>query len=72
MKAPLLRVDPVKDGKLTYAHCDRAHFFPINQSNISVAEVNIRDERGDLLSFQSGTYFITLLFRRKPAPFFSQ
>ena len=52
MKALLLRVVPVKEGKLTYAHYDRPHFLPINRSNIAVVEANIRDERGDLLSFQ--------------------
>ena len=72
VKAWLLRVVPVKEGKLTYVHYDRPHFLLIYRSNISVIEVNIRDERGDILSFQSGNSIITLLFWRKPARFFSQ
>ena len=72
VKTPLLRVVPVKKGKLTYIHYDRPHFLPINRSNISVVEVNIRDERGDLLSFQSGTSIRMLLFWRRPACLFSQ
>ena len=72
VKAPFLRVVSVKDAKLTYVHYDRPHFLSINRSSISVVEVNIREKRGNLLSFQSGTSIITLLFRRKPARFFSQ
>ena len=72
VKAPLLRVVLVKEEKLTYVHYDRAHFLPINRGNISTIEVNIRNETGDLLSFQSRTSIITLLFWRKPARFFSQ
>ena len=41
IKAWLLRVLPVKEGKLTYVHYDRPHFLLINRSNISVIEVNI-------------------------------
>ena len=51
VKAPLLGVIPVKEGKLTYVHYDRQHFFPINRSNIAVVELNIRDERGDFFHF---------------------
>ena len=68
VKAPFLRVVSV----MTYVHYDRQHFLSINRSNISVVEVNLREKRGNLLSFQSGTSIITLLFRRKPARFFSQ
>ena len=71
VKALLLRVVPVKDENMTYINYDRPHFLPINRSNISVVEVNIRDARGNLLSFHSGTSIITLLFPRKPARFFS-
>ena len=51
VKAPLLRVVLVKEGKLTYVHYDRQHFFPINRSNIAVVELNIRDEKGDFFHF---------------------
>ena len=51
VKAPLLRAVPVKEGKLTYVHYDRQHFFPINRSNIAVVELNIGDERGDFFHF---------------------
>ena len=61
-KAPLLRVVTVKEGKWTYIHYDRLHFLLINRSNVSVVEVNIRDEKGDLLSFQIGTSIIRLMF----------
>ena len=72
VKAPLLRVVFVKEEKLTYVHYDRVHFLPTNRGNVSAIEVNIRIETGDLLSFQSRTSIVTLLFRRKPARFFSQ
>ena len=70
VKAPLLRVVPIKNGKFTYIHYDKPHFFAINRSNIFTVEVNIRDDRGDFLSFESGTVTVTLLFRRKKAQFF--
>ena len=44
VKVPLLRVVPGKEGKLTYADYARPHFLSINRSNISIIEVNIRDE----------------------------
>ena len=72
VKAPFLRVVPVKDENMTYIHYDRPHFLHISRNNISVVEVNIRNGRGNPLSFQSGTSIITLLFRRKPARFFSE
>ena len=72
VKTPLLRVVPVKEGNLTYVRYDRTQFLLINWSNIAVVKVNIRDERGDLLSFQSAASIITLLFWRKPACFFPQ
>ena len=70
VKAPLLRVVPIKNEKFIYLHYDKPHFFPINRSNILTIEVNIRDSRGDLLSFESGTATVTLLFRRKQTKFF--
>ena len=69
MFAPLLRVVPEKDGKVTYVYYDRLLFLSINRSKISVVEVNIRDERSDLLSFQSGTSITTLPCHEKTNSF---
>ena len=45
VKAPLLRVVPVKNENVNYVHYNRPHFIPVSRSDISVFEVNIRDER---------------------------
>ena len=52
VKAPLLRLVPVKDENMTYIHYNRPNFLLISRSDTSVVEVNTRDERGNLLSFQ--------------------
>ena len=42
VKAPLLRVVPVKERKFTYVHYDRPEFLPINRSNTSDIDVNVK------------------------------
>ena len=42
VKAPLLRVGPVKERKFTYVRYDRPQFLPINRSNILDIEVNVK------------------------------
>ena len=72
VKAPLLRVVPLQDGRFTCVSYERPAFLPICRKNISVVEVNIRDQTGELLSFESGTSTVTLLFKRRPLKFFSK
>ena len=62
VKAPLIKVVPVKDGNVTYVHYNKPNFLPISRSNISFVKLNKKDERGNLHSFQSGISIITLLF----------
>ncbi len=71
-KVPLLRVVPVRAdyGQLSCVNYDRPHFVPLSQSNIQIIEVDLRDDTGDLISFESGKVLMTLLFRRKQAKFY--
>ena len=62
VKAPLLKVVPLKDGNVTYVHYNKPNFLPISRSNISFVKLNKKNERGNLHSFQSGISIITLLF----------
>jgi len=71
-KVPLLRVVPVKAdyGELCCVNYDRPHFISLNQSNIQTIEIDLRDDVGDLISFESGKVVVTLVFRRKQARFY--
>lgn len=73
VKAPLLRVVPIQShyGEYASIHYDRPHFIPISRSTIDTIEMNIRDDTGDLISFESGRVIVTLVFRRKKALFYS-
>lgn len=71
-KVPLLRVVPVQAnyGQLSCVNYDRPHYMPLSQSEIQTIEVDLRDDTGDLVSFESGKVVTTLLFRRKQAKFY--
>ena len=67
LKVPLLKVVPVK-GKHGDYQCiryDRPNFIPLSRSEIQNIEVNIRDDTGNLISFEGGKVVLTLVFRRR-------
>ena len=74
VKAPLLRVVPVtsKYGTVSCIHYDRPHYLPLNRKDIHTIEIHLRDDQGELISFESGKVVVTLVFRRKEARFYTQ
>ena len=44
---------------------DRPHFIPLSRSEIQNIEVNIRDDTGNLISFECGKVVLKLVFRRR-------
>ena len=71
-KVPLLRVIPItsKYGENVCVRYDKPHFFNINRSRIQTIEIDLRDDEGELISFEGGRSIVTLVFRRKTAKFF--
>ena len=71
-KVPLLRVIPITSryGDNFYVKYDKPHFFNLNRSRIQTIEIDLRDETGDLISFEGGRSIVTLIFKRKTAKFF--
>lgn len=72
VKVPLLRIIPVTqpNGKVCYEKYDKPYFFPVNRGHIEKISINIRDDTGELVPFQSGKVVVTLLFKRKLAKFY--
>ena len=71
-KVPLLRVVPItsKYGENVCVRYDKPHFFNINRSRIQTIEIDLRDDEGELISFEGGRSIVTLVFRRKTVKFF--
>jgi len=71
-KVPLLRIVPVtsKHGDLCCVKYDKPHYIPINRSHIQTIEINLRDDTGELISFEAGKAIVTLVFRRKVSKFY--
>lgn len=71
-KVPLLRIVPVNSnfGEMNWIHYDRPHFVPLSRGNINDLEINLKDDTGELISFEAGKSIITLVFRRKTTKFY--
>ena len=54
-----------EEGELVEYTPHHLTFFPLRQTNVTTAEVNIYDERGDLVSFKRGPTSIEVLVRDK-------
>ena len=63
MRAPLLRVVPVKSryGDTIYVTYEQPQFLPLSRSNIQTVEINIGSNKGELVSFESGKSIVTLV-----------
>ena len=72
VRVPLLRVVPVTSqyGDVCCIKYDKPYFIPLNRSTVQTIEVNLKDDTGNLISFEAGKSIITLQFRRKAAKFF--
>ena len=65
--APLLRNVALRGSRgqnITETY-DRPHYVPMNTDEISVLEINIKDDTGEDVSFQSGKVICKLHFRQK-------
>lgn len=71
VQTPLLRIVPVEVHGADYVygenqvqHFSPMHYIPLRQMNFRRVEINIKDEFGEKVPFQSGTSSVTLHFRR--------
>ena len=71
-KVPLLRVVPVRSkfNEINWIHYDKPHYMRLSRGNINSIEINIRDETGEYVSFESGKAVATLAFKRISAKFY--
>ena len=73
VKAPLLRIVPVEGsyGEICCVRYEKPHYFPLSRNHIGTIHVDLRDDKGELISFESGSQTVlTLVFRRKSAKFY--
>ena len=53
--------------KIAHHNFQRPNYFPVRQKFINTVTTNIRDDQGDIVSFEDGTTTLTLhLIRREP------
>lgn len=72
IKTPLLRVIPnqSKHGDIVCIKYDKPNFIPLSRSHIETIEINIRDDTGQFISFESGKAVVTLIFRKSTPKFY--
>ena len=66
--APLLRtvgINNEKRGDLVQRLYDQPHYVPVNTDELSIIEINIKDDTGQNISFASGKVICKLHFRQK-------
>ena len=65
--APLLRTVAIRGyrGQVINESFDRIHYVPVNTDEVNTIEINIKDDTGDDVSFQSGKVICKLHFRQK-------
>lgn len=71
VQSPLLRIVPVETHGENYVyganqvkHFSPPHYIPLRQTNFRRIEIDIKDELGKRVPFESGTLTVTLHFRR--------
>eukprot|EP00111_Clytia_hemisphaerica_P012033 TCONS_00035368-protein len=71
-KVPLLRIIPIRSkfGEINWVRFDKPQFLKLSRENINNIEINIRDNLGQLVSFESGRAIITLVFERISTRFY--
>ena len=69
---PVLRTVTVKGEHGSYVsnNFERPHYVPLNQKNVDMISVNIRDKAGDLVAFEHGKMIITLHFKHSKTQYF--
>ena len=71
VQTPLLRIVPVESRESNYAygtnqvkHFSLPFYIPLRQTRFRRIEIDIRDQLGKKIPFESGTLTVTLHFRR--------
>lgn len=64
---PLLRTVDIQgeDGDLTMKTYNEQHYVPVNTSKFDTIEINIKDDQGEDVAFESGKVLCKLHFRQK-------
>ena len=70
--APLLRIVAVKGsrGEMTYIQYDQPRYIPLQKKTFDSIEIDIRDDTGESIPFDSGKLIVTLHFRRAKNAYF--
>ena len=66
--APLLRTVAIPTygrGNIIQKTYDQPHYVPVNTDELSIVEINIKDDTGNSVSFASGKVICKLHFRQK-------
>ena len=70
--APLLRIVEVKGvrGEMTHIEYDQPRYFPLQKKTFDSLEIDIRDDAGNPIPFDSGKLIVTLHFRQARDTYF--
>ena len=70
--APLLRIVQVNgvQGEMTHLQYDQPRYAPLQKKKFDTIEIDIRDDAGEKISFDSGKLIVTLHFRKEKRPTF--
>lgn len=70
-EAPLLRIVPVSGhyGNFNAHICEDVHFVPATGGETGTVEIDIRDDLGQPIAFESGKLVVVLQLRKKKASF---
>ena len=65
--APLLRIVPMSEKKkeLVYRLYEKPHYVPLSRFQFNTTEILLTTDKGQPISFSSGSTIVTLHFRRK-------
>lgn len=72
-QVPLLRIVPIegKHGDVITRTYQSPQYLPVSRKNFESIEVDIKDDTGENIPFESGKSVITLHFRLKQSPYFN-
>ena len=75
--APLLRIVEVSGTRnderqeLTHIQYDQPRYFPVQKKAFDTIEIDIRDDTGESIPFDTGKLIVTLHFRRAKDSYFT-
>ena len=70
--APLLRIVEIggQKGEMVHIQYDQPRYVPLQKKEFDSIEIDIRDDLGEKISFDSGKLIVTLHFRRAKESYF--